>query len=57
MKQFMFQIILNGEPAKIIKEINIKEKRIEGKLILQDETEIRRKILQSLYEKTINKEE
>lgn len=50
-------LILNGEPAKIIKEINIKEKRIEGKLILQDETEIRRKILQSLYEKTINKEE
>ncbi|MDC7955452.1 ABC transporter ATP-binding protein [Fusobacterium simiae] len=50
-------LVLNGEPAKIIKEINIKEKRIEGKLSLKDETEIRRKILHLLYEKTINKEE
>ena len=47
-------LILNGEPAKIIKEINIREKKLKGKLSLEDEIEIRREILHSLYEKTKN---
>ena len=47
-------LILNGEPAKIIKEINIREKKLKGKLSLEDEIEIRREILHSLYEETKN---
>ena len=47
-------LILNGEPAKIRKEINIREKKLKGKLALEDEIEIRKEILHSLYEETKN---
>ena len=43
-------LILKGQPANISKEINLTNKRKENKLSLQDEVELKREILNSLYE-------
>ncbi|WVU42491.1 hypothetical protein V3433_02260 [Fusobacterium polymorphum] len=43
-------LILKGQPANISKEINLTNKRKENKLSLQDEVELKREILDSLYE-------
>ena len=42
--------ILKGQPANISKEINLASKRKENKLSLEDEVELKREILNSLYE-------
>ena len=43
-------LILKGQPANISKEINLTNKRKENRLSLQDEVELKREILDSLYE-------
>ena len=43
-------LILKGQPANISNEINLSNKRKENKLSLQDEVELKREILDSLYE-------
>ena len=43
-------LILKGQPANISNEINLSNKRKENKLSLQDEVELKREILNSLYE-------
>lgn len=43
-------LILKGQPANISKKINLSNKRKENKLSLQDEVELKREILNSLYE-------
>ena len=43
-------LILKGQPADISKKINLSNKRKENKLSLQDEVELKREILNSLYE-------
>ena len=43
-------LILKGQPANISKKINLASKRKENKLSLEEEVELKREILNSLYE-------
>ena len=43
-------LIMKGQPAKISKEINISNSRIDHKLSIEKEVELKREILSSLYD-------
>ena len=43
-------LIMKGQPAKISKEINISNSRIDYKLSIEKEVELKREILSSLYD-------
>ena len=42
-------LIMKGQPAKISKEIDISNSRIDDKLSIEKEVELKREILSSLY--------
>lgn len=42
-------LILRGQPATILKEINVSKKRKEKKLSIEDEVELKREIFNALY--------
>ncbi|KDE62730.1 hypothetical protein FUSO3_07180, partial [Fusobacterium necrophorum BL] len=42
-------LILRGQPATILKEINVSKKRKQKKLSIEDEVELKREIFNALY--------